>query len=110
MGYSCSSSGESIVNHFDTYLNIIIKALCHVFGRDFITKEMEASFHGRKCHNWVVEEGGDKFIIHEDEAMPSITHQSSSHGQAIDHAFMVNFRQEIVNFMWEDRQNYHGNM
>jgi hypothetical protein len=60
-------------------------------------------------HNWVLEEGGDEFIIHEDEAMPNITHQSSSHGQATEHAFMVHFRQEIANSMWEDRQNYHGN-
>jgi hypothetical protein len=61
-------------------------------------------------HNWVVEEGGGEFIIHEDEAMPTITHQSSSHGQATYHAFMVNFRQEIANSIQEDRQNYHGNM
>jgi hypothetical protein len=27
-------------------------------------------------HNWVLEDGGDEFIISEDEAMPSITHQS----------------------------------
>jgi hypothetical protein len=60
-------------------------------------------------HNWVLEDGGDEFIISEDEAMPSITHQSSSHGQAMEHVFMVHFRQEIVNSMWEDRQNYHGN-
>jgi hypothetical protein len=30
-------------------------------------------------HNWVLEDRGDEFIIGEDEAMPSITHQSSSH-------------------------------
>jgi hypothetical protein len=60
-------------------------------------------------HNWVLEDGGDEFIISEDEAMPSITHQSSSHGQAMEHVFMVHLRQEIANSMWEDRQNYHDN-
>jgi hypothetical protein len=44
-------------------------------------------------HNWVLEDGGDEFIISEDEAMPSITHQSSSYGQATEHAFMIHFRQ-----------------
>jgi hypothetical protein len=51
-------------------------------------------------HNWVIEDGGDEFIILESEIMPSITHQRSSHGQAQDHVFMVNFRQEIANAMW----------
>jgi hypothetical protein len=64
-----------------------------------------------KLKLWLlVEEGGGEFIIHEDETMPTITHQSSSHGQATYHAFMVNFRQEIANSTQEDRQNYHGNM
>jgi hypothetical protein len=27
----------------------------------------------------------------------------------MEHAFMVNFRQEIANAMWEDRQQYYGN-
>jgi hypothetical protein len=43
-------------------------------------------------HNWVIEDGGDKFIISENEKLPIITHQRSSHGQAMEHAFMVNFR------------------
>jgi hypothetical protein len=60
-------------------------------------------------HNWVLEDGSDEFIISEDDAMSSITHQSSSHGQVTKHAFMVHFRQEITNSMWEDRQNYHCN-
>jgi hypothetical protein len=56
-------------------------------------------------HNWVIEDGGDEFIIPESEIMPSITHQRSSHGQVQDLAFMVNFRQEIANAMWEDHQH-----
>jgi hypothetical protein len=60
-------------------------------------------------HNWVIEDGGDEFIIPEDEELPTITHQTSTHGQATDHSFMVNFRQEIANTMWEDREHYHGN-
>jgi hypothetical protein len=50
-------------------------------------------------HNWVIEDGGDEFIIPESETMSSITHQRSSHGQAQDHAFMVNFWQKIANAM-----------
>jgi hypothetical protein len=45
---------------------------------------------------------GDEFIIPENEELPIITHQRSSHGQAMEHAFMVNFRQEITNAMWEE--------
>jgi hypothetical protein len=50
-------------------------------------------------HNWVIEDGGDEFIIPEYEELPTITHQTSTHGQATNHAFMVNFRQEIANAM-----------
>jgi hypothetical protein len=32
-------------------------------------------------HNWVIEDGGDEFIIFENEELPIITHQRSSHGQ-----------------------------
>jgi hypothetical protein len=31
-------------------------------------------------HNWVIEDVGDEFIIPEEEELPSITHQRSSHG------------------------------
>jgi hypothetical protein len=55
-------------------------------------------------HNWVIEDGGDELIIPETETIPTISHQKSSHGQAQDHAFMVNFRQKIANSIWEDRQ------
>lgn len=49
-------------------------------------------------HNWVIEDGGDELILLEsDDTLPSITHQTSTHGQAQDHAFMVDFRQEIAN-------------
>jgi hypothetical protein len=60
-------------------------------------------------HNWVIDDGGDEFIIPEDEEVPTISHERSSHGQAVEHAFMVNFRQEIANTMWQDRLNSHGN-
>jgi hypothetical protein len=60
-------------------------------------------------YNWVIEDVGDEFIIPEEEELPSITHQRSSHGQAAEHTFMVNFRQEIVNAMWKDRQQYEAN-
>lgn len=60
-------------------------------------------------HNWVIEDGGDELILLEsDDTLPSITHQTSTHGQAQDHAFMVDFRQEIANAMWEDHQQYYG--
>jgi hypothetical protein len=39
-------------------------------------------------HNWVIEDGGDEFIIPENDELPIITLQRSSHGQAIEHAFM----------------------
>jgi hypothetical protein len=48
-------------------------------------------------HNWVIEDRGDEFIIPKNEDLPTISHQRSSHGQTIEHAFMVNFRQEIAN-------------
>jgi hypothetical protein len=60
-------------------------------------------------HNWVIDDGGDEIIIPEDEEVPTISHERSSHGQAVEHAFMVNFRQEIANTMWQDRLNSHGN-
>lgn len=60
-------------------------------------------------HNWVIDDGGDEFIIPEDEEVPTISHERSSHGQAVEHAFMVNFRQEIANTMWQDQLNYHAN-
>jgi hypothetical protein len=57
-------------------------------------------------HNWVIQDGGDDFIIPENEELPTINHQISSHGQAIEHGIKVNFRQELANAMWED---YHTN-
>jgi hypothetical protein len=53
-------------------------------------------------YNWVIEDGGDESIIPENEELPIITHQRSSHGQAMEYAFIVNFRQEIVNAMWKE--------
>jgi hypothetical protein len=50
-------------------------------------------------HNWVIQDEGDEFIILENEELPSINLQRSTHGQAMEHAFMVNFRQEIANAM-----------
>jgi hypothetical protein len=55
-------------------------------------------------HNWVIQDGGDDFIIAESDELPTINHQTSSHGAAAEYAFMVNFRQELANAMWEDYQ------
>jgi hypothetical protein len=41
-------------------------------------------------HNWVIQDGGDDFIIPKSEELPTINHQISSHGQAIEHGIMVN--------------------
>ena len=57
-------------------------------------------------HNWIVQDGGDEFILPENNFMPIHTHATSSSGQVTEHAFMVNFRQEIANHMWEDHQNH----
>jgi hypothetical protein len=54
--------------------------------------EVEIVIASYIIHNWVIEDGGDEFIILENEDLPIITHQRSSHGQAMKHAFMVNFR------------------
>jgi hypothetical protein len=45
----------------------------------------------------------------ENDEVPNITHSTSSHGQASEHAFMVNFRQEIANAMWEHYQQHQSN-
>jgi hypothetical protein len=60
-------------------------------------------------HNWVIEDGGDELIMDENDEVPNITHSTSSHGQASEHAFMVNFRQEIANTMWEHYQQHQSN-
>src|SRR6266498_3476281 len=57
-------------------------------------------------HNWVIEDGGDEFIIPESNFMPPHNFASTSSGQASEHAFMVNFRQDIANQMWADHQNH----
>jgi hypothetical protein len=44
-------------------------------------------------HNWVIQDGSDEFIILETNELPSINHQISSHGQAMERYVMVNFRQ-----------------
>ena len=59
-------------------------------------------------HNWVIQDGGDELIIDENNWIP-LTYASTSSGQARDHEFMVNFRQQIANHMWEDRQNHYTN-
>ena len=60
-------------------------------------------------HNWVIQDGGDELIMPEHNWIPTYNHASSSSGQAREHAFMVNFRQQIANHMWEDRQNHYAN-
>lgn len=58
-------------------------------------------------HNWVIQDGGDELII-EESNWPIHNHATTSSGQASEHAFMVNLRQEIANQMWEDRQNHYA--
>ena len=60
-------------------------------------------------HNWVIQDGGDDIILQEPEPVQNYSHASSSSGQATEHAFMVNFRQQIADAMWADRQNHYGN-
>jgi hypothetical protein len=57
-------------------------------------------------HNWVINDGIDEFIIPEAEWIPNITHASTSYGQAQELAHMSNFRQELADQMWQDRENY----
>ena len=59
-------------------------------------------------HNWVIQDGSDELII-QDSNWPNQNHSTSSASQATEHAFMVNFRQEIADQMWADYQNHHGN-
>jgi hypothetical protein len=57
-------------------------------------------------HNWVIQDGSDELIIQESNWSIQ-QHSTSSSGKASEHAFLVNFRQQIANQMWEDYQNYH---
>jgi hypothetical protein len=59
-------------------------------------------------HNWVIEDERDELIIPNDSWVPNQNYASSLSGQATEYTFMVNFRQDIANQMWSDRQN-HGN-
>ena len=75
----------------------------------FATFQTQVEIGVASCiiHNWVIEDGGDEFIIPEaEDELPSINHERSSHEQAMEYAFMVNCRQQIANAMWEDRQQY----
>jgi hypothetical protein len=57
-------------------------------------------------HNWVIEDGLDEFIILDASWVPNHNYASLSSGQATEHTFMVNFRQNIANQMWADRRNH----
>jgi hypothetical protein len=59
-------------------------------------------------HNWVIEDELDELIIPDASWVPNQNYASTSSGQATEHTFMVNFRQDIANQMWADHQN-HGN-
>jgi hypothetical protein len=56
-------------------------------------------------HNWVIEDSIDELIIPDASWVPNHNYASSSSGQATEHTFMVNFRQDIANQMWADYQN-----
>jgi hypothetical protein len=58
--------------------------------------------------NWIIQDGADVFIIEESNNEPNHSH-ATSFGQASEHAFMVNLRQQIADQMWQDRQNHYGN-
>jgi hypothetical protein len=47
-------------------------------------------------------------MIIQESDWPIHTHASSSSGQASEHALMINFRQQIADQMWEDRQNHYA--
>jgi hypothetical protein len=58
-------------------------------------------------HNWVIEDGIDELIISETEWAANPIPSTTSSGQAADLAYMVNFRQELADAMWADRQNHY---
>jgi len=45
----------------------------------------------------------------EDVTLPSYNHASTRIDQANEHAAMVNFRQQLADQMWTDRQNNNVN-
>ncbi|XP_015611049.1 protein ALP1-like [Oryza sativa Japonica Group] len=59
--------------------------------------------------NWIIEDGGDDFIISEEEWIANYNYATSRSGQASEHAYMVQFRQDTADQIWEDRQAHHGN-
>ena len=59
-------------------------------------------------HNWVIQDGNDEFFT-EDVTLPTYSHASTRTGQANEHAAMVNFRQQLADQMWADRQNNNVN-
>jgi hypothetical protein len=42
--------------------------------------------------NWIIQDGGDKFIIEESNNWLNHSHATSSFGQESEHAFVVNLR------------------
>lgn len=59
--------------------------------------------------NWIIEDGGDDFIISEEEWIANYNYATSRSGQASEHAYMVQFRQDTAYQMWEDRHAHYGN-
>lgn len=59
-------------------------------------------------HNWVLSQGIDRFIVPEVQwsSNPVSSTASSSTQAANDHRQMVEFRQNLANTMWADRQAY----
>jgi len=45
----------------------------------------------------------------EDVTLPTYSHASTRTGQANEHAAMVNFRQQLADQMWADKQNNNVN-
>jgi hypothetical protein len=79
-------------------------------AKSFFPFETQVDIVAACCiiHNWVIEDELDELIIPNDSWVPNQNYASSSSGQATEYTFMVNFRKDIANQMWPDRQN-HGN-
>jgi hypothetical protein len=108
---------EELFNHRHSSLRVIVERAIGSVKRRFKILDDATPFFPFKTqvdivvacciiHNWIIQDGSDELIIQESN-WPIQQHSTSSSGQASEHAFIVNFRQQIANQMWEDYQNYH---
>jgi hypothetical protein len=87
------SSLRVIVEHAFGLLKRIFKILDEVIPFSPFPTQVKIMIAVCIIHNWVIQDGSDEFIILETNELPSINHQISSHGQAMERYVMVNFRQ-----------------